>query len=389
MHFLRVGVHLTNVLESLHTFTQDAVLICEAKPISEPGPRIVFANQALLRMTGYTLEEIIGRTPRLFQGPETDRATLAEIRERLKTWRHIRKEALNYRKDGTPYWVDMSIFPVHDQEGRYHYWVSVQRDQTELHEQREALSRERQVNQLQRQFVSMVSHEFRTPLSIIDGNARRIGRHIDPPRPERIGEGVEKIRAAVQRLGELMESLLDGARLEEGKIAFAPCPLHLRDLLAEIIGNHAEVNPGYRIVAELDGLPDRITGDPKLLRQVFSNLLSNAIKYSPDSKTVWVTGESLPSGDAKIVVEDRGIGIPEQELAKLFERFFRASTSTGIAGSGIGLHLARQFVELHGGSIEARSTVGEGSSFSVTLPKACREQNTAKSQPVAMLALGP
>ena len=88
------------------------------------------------------------------------------------------------------------------------------------------------------------------------------------------------------------------------------------------------------------------------------------------------------------MVEDRGIGIPEKELAKLFERFFRASTSTGIAGSGIGLHLARQLVELHGGSIEARSAVGEGSSFSVTLPKACREQSTAKSQPVAMLALG-
>lgn len=380
-------MYLTNVLESLHNFTQDGVLICEAEPISEPGPKIVFANQAMLRMTGYTLEEIIGRTPRLFQGPDTNRAHLAEIRERLRDWRHIRKEVLNYRKDGRPYWVDMSIFPVHDLEGRYHYWVSVQRDQTELHRQREALSRERQVNQLQRQFVSMVSHEFRTPLSIIDGNARRIGRHLDPPNLERVNEGVEKIRAAVQRLAELMESLLEGGRLEEGKVAFDPSPLRLGDLVKEIIGNHAEVNPGYRILADLDGLPDRITGDPKLLRQVFSNLLSNAIKYSPDSKTVWVTGESTPSGDARIVVKDQGVGIPENELDKLFERFFRASTSSGIAGSGIGLHLVQQLVAMHGGRIEVQSVMDEGSSFIVTLPKVCREQNTAKNRPVAMLAL--
>ena len=123
---------LETALERLHLFTQDAVVLCEAEPVSEPGPRIIFANHAFVRMTGYTLEELIGKTPRILQGPETDPDTRAEIRRKIEAWSHVRTEILNYRKDGSPYWVDLSLVPIPDERGTYHYWVSVQRDVTEL-----------------------------------------------------------------------------------------------------------------------------------------------------------------------------------------------------------------------------------------------------------------
>ena len=131
---------LERALERLYLFTQDAVVLCETDSADCEDPRIVFANHAFVRMTGYTLDELIGNSPRLLQGPDTDRAVIAEIKEALENWSYARAELLNYRKDRTPYWVDLSIFPVPDETGAYRYWVSIQRDVTELKEIQSSLS---------------------------------------------------------------------------------------------------------------------------------------------------------------------------------------------------------------------------------------------------------
>jgi len=116
------------LLESAVTTTNDAVLITEAEPIDEPGPRILYVNPAFTRMTGYTLEEVVGKTPRILQGEKTDRASLARIRTALKTWQPLRVDTINYRKDGTEFWVEMSIVPIADKNGEFTHWVSVHRD---------------------------------------------------------------------------------------------------------------------------------------------------------------------------------------------------------------------------------------------------------------------
>ena len=116
------------LLESAVTTTNDAVLITEAEPIDEPGPRILYVNPAFTRMTGYTLEEVVGKTPRILQGKKTDRASLARIRTALKTWQPLRVDTINYRKDGTEFWVEMSIVPIADKNGEFTHWVSVHRD---------------------------------------------------------------------------------------------------------------------------------------------------------------------------------------------------------------------------------------------------------------------
>ena len=119
------------LLESVVTTTNDAVLITEAEPIDEPGPRIIYANSAFTRMTGYTLEEVLGKTPRILQGPKTDRANLDRIRTALQTWQPVRVDLINYRKDGTEFWVELSIVPIADRTGWFTHWVAVQRDISE------------------------------------------------------------------------------------------------------------------------------------------------------------------------------------------------------------------------------------------------------------------
>lgn len=232
-----------------------------------------------------------------------------------------------------------------------------------------ALEREKELSGLQRQFVSMVCHEFRTPLAVVDGNAYRLlRRHQDMP-PERLEDALKKIRLSVTRLTDLMESVLSAARLEAGTIKFQPEASNPTKLIQEVVGNHQDVNPSYRLKADLERLPETFVMDAKLMRQVVSNLLSNAIKYSADGTNVWIDASSTSDGGLTISVRDEGLGIPEEELDQLFNRFFRASTSTGIAGSGIGLHMVKALVDLHHGNIQVLSELDKGTTFSVYLPK--------------------
>lgn len=232
----------------------------------------------------------------------------------------------------------------------------------------QSLDKERELSGLQRQFVSMVSHEFRTPLAIIDAHAQRILRRGGEHLPAPAVAGVAKIRRAVKSLTELMESVLVAARMEDGCVQFDPKPCLLPDLIDEIAKNHRELNSDRKIHLDIDRLPQEIMADGKLLRQVFSNLISNALKYSPGKKDVWLEGWSGDKGEIVISVRDEGVGIPQAEQEKLFSRFFRASTSAGIAGTGIGLHLVAHLVQLHNGSVDVESVEGEGTTFRVTLP---------------------
>ena len=119
------------LLESVVTTTNDAVLITEAEPIDEPGPRIIYVNPAFTQLSGYTLEEVVGKTPRILQGEKTDRASLHRIRTALKNWQPVQIDLINYRKDGTEFWVELSIVPITDQTGWFTHWVAVQRDISE------------------------------------------------------------------------------------------------------------------------------------------------------------------------------------------------------------------------------------------------------------------
>ena len=230
-----------------------------------------------------------------------------------------------------------------------------------------ALVKEKELNKLQRQFVSMASHEFRTPLAIIDSTAQRLKRRVDKLTPAETIERADKIRAAVQRMTRLMESTLAAARMEEGKIAVEIGACDLGRVLRELCTRQHEMDKTHTITCKLVDLPATIQADSAALEQVFTNLLSNAVKYAPDAPEIDVVARG--EGDEVVIsVRDRGLGIDEEDLPKMFERFFRAKTSTGIAGTGIGLNLVKTLVEMHGGSIAIKSNKGEGSTLTVRLP---------------------
>jgi len=220
----------------------------------------------------------------------------------------------------------------------------------------------------QRNFVSIVSHEFRTPLAIIDGNANRILRVMQKnDGPERLGAMVGRMRASVVRLIGVIESMLLMTKIESGEVELIPEPLDISAMLREVCSVQRKLTPDRQIELDIDDVTENIVGDRKKLHHVFSNLISNAIKYSPEGQFVRVIGRSEEAGIV-IAVQDQGIGVPAEEVPKLFERFFRASTAAGIIGTGYGLSIVKQFVTMHGGAIDVTSIENEGSTFTVRLP---------------------
>jgi two-component system OmpR family sensor kinase len=247
----------------------------------------------------------------------------------------------------------------------------------------EKLAAERHLTQLQRNFVSMASHEFRTPLTIVDGHARRLIRLGDRISTEETGTRAGKIRAAVLRMTHLIDNLLTSTRLLESGagLYFHPEEIDLRALLHDVCQLHGEISPASRIVEVFGSQTLPMVGDPKLLSQVFDNLLSNAVKFSPGG--VVRVGSSLEKGEIAVVVADTGIGIPPHDLPRLFERYYRGSNVSGIVGTGVGLNLVKMVVDLHGGTIAVDSIEGGGSRFTVRLPMAAKLQQESAGPPPA------
>ena len=232
----------------------------------------------------------------------------------------------------------------------------------------ETLEKERRMTAQQRNFVAMTSHEFRTPLTVIDAQAQRLIKLKDRLTPNDLLERATRIRSAVTRLTGIMDSLLGDSRLLDEQAVCHPCEFDPATLLHEVCQLHRETSRGADIREEFGELPSTMHGDPKLLFGLFSNLLSNAVKYSAAGSPVDVMARMKPGGGLLVHVRDRGIGIPDRDRAHLFERYYRGTNAVGVAGSGVGLHLVAMVLELHGGAIEVESSAGEGSTFIVHLP---------------------
>jgi len=257
--------------------------------------------------------------------------------------------------------------------------IGLEHQATMLHDR---LVEEQRLMLLQRNFVSMASHEFRTPITIIDGHAQRLIRMKDRLSPDDLAERAGKMRSAVRRMTHLIESLIDSMRLIDGDVTlyFHPATLDIGALLHEVCLLQREIAPQAQILETLPAHAVTLVGDASLLFQVFSNLLSNAIKYSPAGGLINIL---LEPREAQVVisVRDRGMGIPAADRARLFERYYRASNATGMVGTGLGLYLVKTVVELHGGEVSAESLEGEGSCFQVRLPLGV--DDTGNGQPRA------
>jgi two-component system, OmpR family, sensor kinase len=217
----------------------------------------------------------------------------------------------------------------------------------------------------------MVSHELRTLLGLIDANAQRMISLRERASAPELAERALRIRDVVRRMTQVIDDLAGSARPIDvhGNLHFHEAQVDLTAILRDACELQRELAPHAQIREAAVSQPLTVRGDATLLRQVFDNILSNAVKYSPHS--AWVDVSVAQQEDTiAVVIEDHGIGIPEKERNRVFERYYRASNTAGIAGSGIGLYVAKTLIDLHHGSVAVDSREGEGSRFEIRMPRA-------------------
>ena len=233
----------------------------------------------------------------------------------------------------------------------------------------QALEKERELGVLKSRFVSMASHEFRTPLSTILSSVTLIDRYEDKIYLEKRKKHISRIKASVRNLTAILNDFLSMGKLEEGRIQHRPHPFRLKPFLE---GLHDEMQnltkPGQHINIQIEGNDQEIVMDDHILKNILHNLLSNAIKYSGEGDAIDFN-VSLSAEYLAISIRDKGIGIPKEEHHHLFERFFRAHNATNIQGTGLGLSIVKQYVELMKGNIDFESELGKGTTFNLSFPR--------------------
>lgn len=359
----------------------EPVLITEAEPIDLPGPRIVYVNRAFTKVTGYTSEEVLGKSPRILQGPKSQRSELDRIRRALTRWKPVKAELLNYRKDGTEFWVELAIFPVADETGWYTHWVSVQRDITDKKQIEEHLRIAKEdaerANLAKSSFLANMSHEIRTPLTAILGYSDiLLDRSTGTVEHD---ESARSIRRNGQHLLEIVGNILDLSKIEAGKFVLDLIPYSPWHLALEVCSSQRVIASAKQVklrIRAVSPLPVECLIDPTSVRQVLLNLVCNAIKFTETGGNVVLSVEAsrvpgTASGvELKFVVDDDGVGIDEPNLGRLFEAFEQGdnSTSRKHGGTGLGLNISQRLARLMGGALTAHSIAGQGSTFDFRLP---------------------
>lgn len=227
------------------------------------------------------------------------------------------------------------------------------------------LTEVQRIDQIRRDFVSNVSHELRTPLAAIRALAETLDDEVDE---EDRREFLRRIHQQVERLTTLVNELLDLSRIESGSISLNPEVIHLGELVTEAASLLRTKTDSGAVTIVQDGCDLSVEGDRPSLLRVVSNLLDNAIKWSPNEGRVWVS--TADEGDlVALSVRDEGVGIQEQDVSRVFERFFKADGSRSKQGVGLGLAIVKHLVRAHGGTATVESKPGQGATFTVRLPK--------------------
>ncbi|MGE5679253.1 MAG: PAS domain S-box protein [Bacillota bacterium] len=231
-----------------------------------------------------------------------------------------------------------------------------------------ALEKEKTLNNLKSRFISSASHEFRTPLTVILASADLLEMFGRNWKEDKFYEHTAKIRRTVKYMIELLDDVLEISRADTGKTTFHPEEINFKSLCLEII-EHVKIRDNQKCVIQFDytGSKDNIKADSKLLRQILMNLLVNAVKYSPGGGIIKLIAK-IDDNNVKLEISDQGIGIPEENMAVLFEPFNRGENVGSIQGTGLGLSIVKKSVELHNGSIEVKSQIGTGTSFYLNIP---------------------
>ena len=336
--------------------------------------RMIFANPALVRILGYPLEWLLTQPFSAIAHPDDVPVMVERQRRRMRgeavpadyTFRSI-------TQTGEVHQLEVSAVLI-EWGQRTATLAFVADATTRLHAeqaQRVALEQQTELNDIKTRFISMTSHEFRTPLASIHGSVELLMHYDDRLSVDKKRQILENIDDAVERMTHMLGNVMQMGRSDAGQLQFRPKPLAFTPFCLSLIEELRETMPRQfaKVQLELDLLPTKhqFMLDETLIRNIVGNLLSNAFKYSPQGGTVTFAARKK-KGEIVLTVSDQGIGIPQADQALLFQTFHRASNVGAIAGTGLGLSIVKEAVDCHQGRMEVQSTEGEGSQFTVMLP---------------------
>lgn len=343
--------------------------------IYDADDRIIYINDRFCELMGYTRAELVGT--RSFDYVDTTNAeTISRHLEHRRQAESTSYELVVRHKDGQPIYILVSGSPLFDKAGNLIGSFAVITDITVQKQAEAALwqafEKEKELGELKTRFVSMASHEFRTPLATILALTETLRAYRHRLEDDQIDERLDKIKLQIDHLKDIMEDVLLLARMQARRVEYNPAMLDLNALCRSVLDEfQSRDDVKHQINYSCNEENREVALDRKLMRQIISNVVSNALKYSPEDKSVEVR---LDYTDSAIIlkVQDEGIGIPEADMKHLFEPFHRATNVGTTSGTGLGLVITKESVELHGGTIEVESQLGVGTTLTICIPIATR-----------------
>lgn len=348
------------------------VELCPDAIFIQCGGQFTFVNSAAIKLYGATnSSDLIGKRVLDYLHPDYQDAVKEQIRQLAEQGKPTAlMEQKFFRLDGTVIDVEVAAAPLtYQQQAAAQVVVRDISDRKTIEaELRKALEKERELSELKSRIITTISHEYRTPLTIIQSSAELLEHYDHKWSNEKKVTHLQRIQTSTRYLTNLVNDVLFIGQAELDRLEFNPAPLNLEQFCQELAEElHAGIQHQTTINLNIQGNATNASLDEKLLRQILTNLLSNAIKYSPDGGTVRFDLKSR-DGVAHFCIQDEGIGIPGEDLPQLFESFHRGTNVGTIPGTGLGLAIVKKCVDLHGGQISVDSVVGVGTTFTVTLP---------------------
>ncbi|MES2131193.1 MAG: PAS domain-containing sensor histidine kinase [Bacteroidota bacterium] len=386
-------------IDALFLYATEGILIT-----NEQG-EIINVNPSAEKLFRYESGELLGKKIETLIPPRF--SAHMQHREKYNINPHARSmgagmELYGLRKDGTELPVEISLSPYSNPEGKfvvafivditvrkqseeklknYSFELEKQvRNRTLILEEaiqelektkkdlHNALKKEKELNELKSRFVSMASHEFRTPLTTMMSSLSLVTKYGEQNDTQNQSKHVTKIKTSINNLTDILNDFLSVSKLEEGKVENMPEEIHVSDYISDIV---SEMKPmatnGQSVLHQHSGSETALV-DKKLLKNVLFNLVSNAIKFSPENGSIEINSQ-VSNYSFRISIKDNGIGISKEDQKHLFERFFRGHNATHIQGTGLGLNIVARYAELMNGSVNIESEENKGTTFTIIIPQ--------------------
>lgn len=376
-------------LERVNTFLNNIwnhagamIIVCDKKGI------IQFFNPAAEMALGYDAADMLNTTPLVsLHMPQELEARAIDLSKELgkdvpadfsvfaalNSLQHGNNEEWHYvRKDGSTFYVSLNVTALKDSRGDITSYLAIAIDISEKkkaeEELRATLKKEMELNELKSRFVSMASHEFRTPLSSVLSSAYLLSKYTTTEEQPQRDKHIQRIVSSVTSLTDILNDFLSVGKIEEGNIRAKYSEYDVNEQVADVIQGVQHMLKKEQHITYCHLGNNIVSLDSSMMKHIITNLLSNAIKFSPEGSDIELTTEM--NGDVFILsVKDNGIGIPAEDQENLFKRFFRSSNVTNIQGTGLGLHIVSKYAELMNGSIECLSEEGKGTKFTITFSR--------------------